>query len=200
MAHSKTADGATETAAAEVKADGKPQRKRITRRKAVEQRVRSYFEAMDRRDVDAMIEHWHEDGVEDVVPLGLVRGHDERRDFYRSMFAAMPDARTTVTNLVAGEQTCAVEWRTEGTFSGEPFTGIEPTGKRVEIRGMDFIELEDDKIVSLTGYFDGAAYARQIGMLPADGSGADRAMKTAFNAVTKLRRTVAERTERKNGA
>lgn len=193
MAQTKAADPAT----AEAGSDAKPQRKRITRRKAVEQSVRSYFEAMDRRDVDAMIEHWHEDGVEDAVPLGLLRGHDERRGFYASMFAAMPDARTTLTRLVAGEQTCAVEWRIEGTFSGEPFTGIEPTDKHIEIRGMDFIELEDGKIVSLTGYFDGASYARQIGMLPADGSGADRAMKTAFNAMTKLRRTVAER---RNGA
>ena len=37
------------------------------------------------------------------------------------------------------------------------------------------------------------AFARQIGMLPPDGSGADRAMKSAFNAATKLRRAVAER-------
>ena len=47
--------------------------------------------------------------------------------------------------------------------------------------------------MSNTGYFDGASFARQIGMLPPDGSGADRAMKSAFNAVTKLRRAVAER-------
>ena len=71
--------------------------------------------------------------------------------------------------------------------------GIEPTGKHIEIRGMDLFELEDGKLVSNTSYFDGASFARQIGMLPADGSGADRAMKSAFNAVTKLRRAVAER-------
>jgi hypothetical protein len=58
---------------------------------------------------------------------------------------------------------------------------------------MDLLELEDDQIVSLTAYYDSAGYARQIGMLPADGSGADRAMKSAFNAVTKVRRVVAER-------
>ena len=109
------------------------------------------------------------------------------------MFAAMPDARSTVTRLIAGEQSCAVEWRIEGTFDGAPYMGIEPTGKHVEIRGFDLLELEDGEIVSLTAYFDGASYARQIGLLPADGSGADRAMKSAFNTVTKLRRAVAER-------
>lgn len=193
MAETKTAERATEQATADVKPGDKPQRKRITRRKAVEQHVRSYFEAMDRRDAGGMLEHWSEDGVEDVVPVGVIRGHDELREFFSSMFAAMPDARTTVTRLVAGEQGCAVEFRIEGTFDGEPFMGIDPTGRHVEIRGADFVELEDGLIKSLTSYFDGAAYARQIGMLPPDGSGADRAMKTAFNAVTKLRRTVAER-------
>ena len=122
-----------------------------------------------------------------------MRGHDELRAFFASMFSAMPDARTTVTRLVAGEQSCAVEWRIEGTFDGAPYMGIEPTGKHVEIRGFDLIELEDGQLVSNTAYFDGAGFARQIGMLPPDGSGADRAMKSAFNTVTKLRRAVAER-------
>lgn len=190
MAQPKTAERAATEGAPE--APAKPQRKRITRRKAVEQHVRSYFDAMDRRDVEAMVSHWREDGVEDVVPVGLLRGRDEMRQYFRTVFAATPDATTTVTRLVAGEQSCAVEWRLEGTFEGEPYLGIEPTGKRVEIRGLDLFELEDGEIVSNTGYFDGASFARQIGMLPADGSGADRAMKSAFNAVTKLRRAVAE--------
>ena len=193
MAETKAAERATDEATAEAGAEAKPQRKRITRRKAVEQRARSYFEAMDRRDAAAMADHWHEDGVEDVVPVGLMRGRDELTAFFSSLFAAIPDARTTVTRLVAGEQACAVEWRLEGTFEGASYMGIEPTGKHVEIRGCDYLELDDGQIVSLTAYSDGAGFARQIGFLPADGSGADRALKGAFNAVTKLRRAVAER-------
>ncbi len=196
MAHSKTAEraGPETEPEAPAKSEAKPQRKRITRRKAVEQHVRSYFEAMGRRDVEAIVSHWREDGVDDMVPVGVLRGRDELREYFKSVFAATPDATTTVTRLVAGEQSCAVEWRFEGTFDGAPYLGIEPTGKHIELRGFDLFEIEDGEIVSNTGYFDGASFARQIGMLPADGSGADRAMKSAFNAVTKLRRAVAERT------
>jgi steroid delta-isomerase-like uncharacterized protein len=195
MAQPKTAESAASQAAPEApaKPDAKPQRKRITRRKAVEQKVRSYFEAMDRRDVAAMAEQWRDDGVEDVVPVGLLRGKEELRAFLDATFRAVPDARTTVGRIVAGEGSCAVEWRLEGTFDGAPFMDIEPTGRHVEIRGFDLLELEDGQIVSNTAYYDGASFARQIGMLPPDGSGADRAMKSAFNAVTKLRRAVAER-------
>jgi steroid delta-isomerase-like uncharacterized protein len=195
MAQPKTAERAAEAATAETpaKADAKPQRKRITRRKAVEERMRSYFDAMDRRDAAAMAEHWREDGVEDVVPVGLLRGRDEVRTFMDATFRAIPDARTTVGRIVAGERSCAVEWRLEGRFDGTPLMDVEPTGKHVEIRGFDLFELEDGEIVSNTAYYDGASFARQIGMLPPDGSSADRAMKTAFNAVTKLRRSLAER-------
>jgi steroid delta-isomerase-like uncharacterized protein len=140
-----------------------------------------------------MVAHWREDGVEDIAAVGVLRGRDELRDYLRSMFAGMPDARTTITRLVAGETSCAVEFRIEATLEGAPFMGIEPSGKRVEIRGMDLFELEDGKLVSNTSYFDSMSIARQIGMLPPDGSGTDRAMKGAFNAVTKLRRAVAER-------
>jgi steroid delta-isomerase-like uncharacterized protein len=192
MAETRTAGEATDKAAAEAGSEAKP-RKRITRRKAVEERLRSYFDAMDSRDAAAMAAHWREDGVEDIVPVGILRGREELRDYFDSLFAAMPDARTTITRLVAGEQSCAVEWRLEATASGAPFMGIEPTGKHIEIRGLDLFELEDGELVSNTAYFDGAGIARQIGMLPADGSGADRAMKSAFNAVTKLRRAMAER-------
>jgi hypothetical protein len=38
------------------------------------------------------------------------------------------------------------------------------------------------------------SFARQVGMMPPLDSGAERAVKGAFNAVTKLRKAVAERT------
>jgi predicted ester cyclase len=169
------------------------QGRRITRRQAVEERARSYFAAMAARDAAGMASHWREDGVEDLVPVGLLRGKQEIRDYFTALFQAVPDAHATLGRVVPGETSCAVEWRLEGTFDGAAFMDIEPTGRHVEIRGFDLLELEDGDIVSNTAYFDGASFARQIGMLPADGSGADRAMKSAFNAVTKLRRAVAER-------
>ena len=192
MAQTKPAGQATGKAAA-AGSEAKPQRKRITRRKAVEEQVRSYYEAMANRDVGAMLAHWSDEGVEDVVPIGVIRGREELRGFLSELFAAMPDASTTITRLIAGEQDCAVEWRLEGTFDGAGFMGIEPTGSRVELREVSVVELKDDQIVGITAYFDGASFARQIRMLPPDGSGVDRAMKGAFNTVTKLRRAVAGR-------
>jgi uncharacterized protein (TIGR02246 family) len=185
MAETKTAEGAVAE---------KPKRRRISKRKAVEQRVRSYFEAMGRRDAHAMAEHWRADGVADIVPVGILRGREEIQEFFRATFAALPDAETTLTRVVAGDSSAAAEWRLAGHFTGAPFQGIDPTGKPVEIRGLDLVELEEDEIVSITAYYDAAGFARQVGMLPPEGSGAERAMTGAFNAVTKVRQAIAART------
>ena len=84
-----------------------------------------------------------------------------------------------------------MQWRATGTFTGAPFQGIEPTGRRIELRGTDCLEIDDDgKITRNTAAYDGAAFARGIGMLPPENSGAEKAMRGAFNAVTKLRKAV----------
>jgi ketosteroid isomerase-like protein len=186
------AETTTGNDAVENDAPAKP--KRVTKRKAVELHARSYLDAIGRRDVDAVGEHWREDGVEDLVPIGMLRGRQEIKDFFSSVFAAMPDAETTLVRVVAGE------WRMSGMFSGAQFQGIDPTGKPVEVRGMDMLEIENGEIVSNTAYYDGMAFARQVGMFPPQDSGAERAMKGAFNALTKARKAITERTGGPEGA
>jgi steroid delta-isomerase-like uncharacterized protein len=190
MAETKTED----TAGPREPAEAKPTRRRTPRRKVVEQHARSAYDALARRDAEVIGEHYREDCVVDIVPIGVFRGRQALVDFFREAFAAVPDLETTVTRVVAGETQAAVEWRMSGNFTGGPFQGIEPTGKHVELRGLDLMEIEDGETVSNTAYYDGAAFARQVGMLPPEGSGADRMMKSAFNAVTNVRKTIAERT------
>jgi steroid delta-isomerase-like uncharacterized protein len=195
VAETKTSTNAAAKAKqAEGQAEPKPSgRRRITRRKAVEAHVRSYFDAIAARDTRAIAEHWTEEGVDEIVAQGPLRGRREIAGYFAEVFAASPDVETSVTRVVAGERQAAVEWRMQGTFDGAPFQGIEPTGKSWELRGLDLMDVEDGQITGNTAYFDGAEFARQVGMLPPQDSGAERAMKNAFNAVTKVRRAVNER-------
>ena len=48
-------------------------------------------------------------------------------------------------------------------------------------------DVDDGKITRNTAYYDGAAFARGLGLLPQTGSGGEKAMLAAFNAVTKVR-------------
>jgi steroid delta-isomerase-like uncharacterized protein len=186
------AETTTESEEVETEAAAKP--KRSGKRKAVEEHVRSYLDAIGRRDVEALGAHWSEDGVEDLIPVGILRGREEVKDFFRGVFAAMPNAETTCLRVVAGETSAAVEWRMTGTFDGESFQGVDSTDRPLDVRGLDLIEIQDGLIVSNTAYYDGMAFARQVGLMPPMDSGAERAMKSAFNTFTKARRMISERT------
>ena len=193
VADTKTSNDAAakaKPADAEPKAAG---RRRITRRKAVESHIRGYFEALAARDTEGALGHWGDDAVADIVPMGMLRGRSELKGFLDGLIAAVPDVELTVERVVAGEHEAVVEWRRQGTFDGAQFQGIEPTHGHVELRGVDVFQVEDGLIVSETAYYDSSDFARQIGMLPPQDSGAERAMKSAFNAVTKVRRAVNER-------
>ena len=172
----------------------KPTRtRRPTKAKQVEQTARDYFAAVGARDLETMAGYWDSEVLLDLVPLGVKRGPAEYRSFFEELFRAFPDSEFTVTRITANADVAAVEWRMGGTFSGGPFQGVEPNGRRVEIRGCDCLEIKEGRILKNIAYYDGMQFARAVGMLPQQDSGAERAMFQAFNAVTKVRRAVQER-------
>lgn len=159
-----------------------------------EQVARSVFAALDRHDLEAMVALYNPEVVEDIVASTVLRGREEVRAYFGALLAAVPDITATITRVVSGGgREVAVEWRMAGHFSGGPFEGIEPTGKHVEVRGFDLFEVENGQIVANTAYYDGLEFARQVGMMPARDSSAERAMKSAFNGTTKVRRLIDER-------
>jgi steroid delta-isomerase-like uncharacterized protein len=161
--------------------------KRRTKAQMSEEVARGYFDAVAARDPDAMAAYWSDEGIDELIPVGIFRGPAEIRAFFSGMFAAFPDMEFVVERMTAAASVVAVEWRARGTFRGAPFQGIEPTGKRIEVRGCDCVEVEDGKIVRNTAYYDGAAFARGLGLLPQRDSQGEKAMLAAFNAVTKVR-------------
>lgn len=176
-------------------AAAKPKKpRRSGRSKVIEKTAESYFQAVADRDPDAMASHWHAQGVGDLVPLGPLRGPGAVRSFFSELFTAVPDLEFIVTQLVVDAQGATAQWRMHGSFEGGAFQGIEPTGRRIDLRGCDCMEVDEDGLItSNTAYYDGAAFARQVGMLPAQDSGADRAMRAGFNTVTRVRSALAQR-------
>jgi steroid delta-isomerase-like uncharacterized protein len=147
------------------------------------------FEGAIERDPDRIVASAHpEDYVDDFVAIGEFRGKEAVRAFFQELFAAMPDFDISVERVVADEGAVAVKWRADATFSNAPFQGIRPTGRRVSLRGVDFFEIEDGLIRRNTIFYDGASFARQVGMLPPEGSLADRSMLRLFNLKTLLLR------------
>jgi steroid delta-isomerase-like uncharacterized protein len=161
--------------------------------RSAEETARAAFEAFMAHDVEGVLAAWHPEGIQDWVALGIFRGHAEIRELFTGLFASTPDIEMQIEAVTADEHRCVIQWRSAGTHTGPSFMGLEPTGKRIELRGVDVMEVEDGLVVRNTVYYDGAAFARGLGMLPPQDSSAEKMMIGAFNGVTRLRRMVAER-------
>ena len=153
--------------------------------------IRWSFEQLNRQDLPALREIWSADIVE-RFPDRTCRGVDEVAGYFATTFAALPDMRIEPLAIVEQGDEVFVRWRLTGTHSG-PVQGIEGTGKPIELDGIDHFVLRDGKIVSNFIVFDQMQYSRQLGILPAQDSAADKAMKAAFNAGTKVVRRLKER-------
>jgi steroid delta-isomerase-like uncharacterized protein len=147
--------------------------------------------AIAAKDADALSATHHEDVVENFVVLGPIEGKANARAFFVELFAAAPDLEFTIERVMGIDETTAVgQWRMKGTLNGGPFQGIEPTGRVLDIRGIDVMEFENGLLRHNTIYYDGLSFARQVGLLPPAGSRRDKAIMGGFNALTRLKKTL----------
>jgi steroid delta-isomerase-like uncharacterized protein len=152
--------------------------------------ARRLIERLGARDLDGVAELQHPDVVDDFIAVGVVRGKAEVRRFFEEMLAAFPDFRIEILQVTEQGSRAVVQWQVEATFTGGPFQGVRATGKRVRMRGVDCMEFEGGLLRNNVIYYDGAGFAREVGLLPAQGSGAEKAMTGAFNALTRARRAL----------
>jgi len=147
--------------------------------------IRWTFEILNTHDVTALKALWSDATVE-RFPTETCVGADSIGAYFEAAFAAMPDFHIEIVGLAEQGEDVFVRWRLTGTHSGTSWLGIAPTGKAVELDGIDHFVVRDGSIASNFVVFDQLQFARAIGMLPHDGSAPDRAMKAAFNAKTRL--------------
>jgi glyoxylase-like metal-dependent hydrolase (beta-lactamase superfamily II)/predicted ester cyclase len=161
-------------------------RKRITGRKA-ESIARRYFAAIDARDLEQAVSLWAQDGREYVRGQVDTRAPEGVREFIGGLIDAIPDLSMQIVSTTTEADRCGVQWRLTGTFAGPgSFAGVAPTGNPIELEGFDLITVRDGLIESNDAFSDSMTFARQIGMLPPQGSGAEQRMTGAFNAKTRL--------------
>ena len=145
--------------------------------------AKAYFEAVGRRDLDAMTALWAADGREHIRGQVEAVGPDGVRAYFSELFAAFPDFDLQVVSQTTQGKRSAVQWRATGTFVGE-LQGIAGTGDRVELEGVDVLTIDAGTIVSNDAFTDTMGFARQLGMLPPQGSAGEQRMTALFNRKT----------------
>ncbi len=161
-------------------------RKRISGNKA-EGVARRYFAAIDQRDLDGAVALWAPGGHDDVRGRIDAIAPEGVRGFLGELIDAVPDLKMEVVSTTSEGDRCGVHWRLRGTFAGPgSFGGVTPTGKVLDIEGFDLASVRDGLIEHNDAFTDSMTFARQVGMMPAQGSPAEQRMTGAFNAKTRL--------------
>ena len=149
--------------------------------------ARQYFAAISAHDLDAAVALWAVGGREHVRGQVDALAPEGVRTFIGDMLAAMPDMRFELLSTTTEGERCAVQWRLTGTFTGpSSFNGVAPTGHPLTLEGIDLLSVRDGLVQGNDAYSDAMTFARQIGMLPPQGSAAEQRMTQAFNVKTRV--------------
>jgi predicted ester cyclase len=153
--------------------------------KTTAQVAKAYFGAFVDRDFEAAAALWKPGCKDYLHGLAELTAPEGVKQYFGAMVAAIPDFEFEILELAASGKNAACRWRVSGTFTGPGrFRGLAPTGHRVVMEGCDMLTVEDGQIVANHAYTNAAELAQQLGLLPKEGTSADRAITGAFNAKT----------------
>jgi steroid delta-isomerase-like uncharacterized protein len=162
-----------------------------------EQVVAHFLDAFGRHDVEAIGRLCADDIVELLPGTPPLEGIANELAFIRGLLAAFPDMEIEVTRLMAIDQVVAAAWSRRGTFTGADFQGLPANGARIESAAAGFFEIENGLIKRLTVYADMNKFGRDLGLVPPEGSPAERLALGMFRARVRMKRLVGALTGRK---
>ncbi|MCC6793264.1 MAG: nuclear transport factor 2 family protein [Thermomicrobiales bacterium] len=108
----------------------------------------SYWRAECRRDMDAILAHYHPDA--EFRPAGaMLRGHDEIRTFYQDSIDRFPGLECTILHEVSHGNEASLEWQA---------LLIDHDGVRHPLVGVNVVRVSGGKFVSVHAYFDQSTF------------------------------------------
>lgn len=103
------------------------------------------------------------DFVDHTAGFPESHGPEDYKSFVRAIKEAFPDCRHPIEEMVVGDTTVAIRWRFTGTHEGR-FLGIAPTGREVDIVGLELFRFEDGQIIESWATPDLLGLIRQLGV------------------------------------
>jgi steroid delta-isomerase-like uncharacterized protein len=135
---------------------------------ALEETIGRYNEAWNAHDLDAIMAMHAPDMVFENHTAGESAQGDEVREHIGSIFETWPDIKFETRRLYARDGVVTQEWTASATHTNTMRRGdlvAEPTGNRIEWRGIDVIPFEDGLVKRKDVYSDSVSILRQVGLL-----------------------------------
>jgi len=95
-----------------------------------------------------------------------IKGVDDVLTAWKGWATAIPDSRATFQSEFVSGNTAVLEITWKGTHEGPLNTGdreIPPTGKKIELRAVQVVDVDNDRVRSVRQYFDLGTLLKQIG-------------------------------------
>jgi steroid delta-isomerase-like uncharacterized protein len=134
----------------------------------LEAAVGRYNRAWNDHDLDAIMAMHAPDMVFENHTAGESAQGSEVREHIASIFETWPDIRFETRRLYARDGVVTQEWTATATHASTMRRGdlvAEPSGKKIEWRGVDVIPFEDGLVKRKDVYSDSVSILRQIGLL-----------------------------------
>jgi predicted ester cyclase len=133
--------------------------------------------AVARRYVDEYLNQGQGVGGDDLFSLNyrchfpgnMVLDKKEHDHITITFFAAFPDGRFSVEDMIAEGDRVVSRYTFRGTHQGVWITGTPPTGKQVTLSGNEIHRIVDGKVVEQWSEFDTLSALQQFGVIPAPG-------------------------------
>ena len=130
--------------------------------------IAAYNEAWNGHDLDAIMALHAPDMVFENHTAGESAQGDDVRGHIGSIFETWPDIHFETRRLYVRDGVVTQEWTATATHANEMKRGelvAEPTGKRIEWRGIDVIPFENGLVKRKDVYSDSVSILRQLGLL-----------------------------------
>jgi steroid delta-isomerase-like uncharacterized protein len=135
---------------------------------SLERAIERYNQAWNDHDLDAIASMHAPDMVFENHTAGESAQGEEAREHIGRIFETWPDIHFETRRLYVRDGVVTQEWTATATHRNRMTRGdlvAEPTGKRVEWRGIDVIPFEGGLVKRKDVYSDSVSILRQVGLL-----------------------------------
>jgi steroid delta-isomerase-like uncharacterized protein len=126
--------------------------------------VRSVFDELNKQN-EAVYEQFYSPEYGWYFPANNPKAltRDEEAGFVKLLWAAFPDIRWDIAEMIASGDSVMARFMVRGTHEGE-YQGLPPTGNIFEMGGVWTARIKDGKLVEVREEADVLGWMQQLGM------------------------------------
>jgi predicted ester cyclase len=127
--------------------------------------VRRAYELSTKKDTAALFE-MYDPGYIEHMPDGDHTLEQLKRGV-PLFFAAFPDLKFTIEDMVAEGDKVAYRVTVTGTHTGGPYMGLAPGGRKIAMRNTSIKRIANGRLAESWGTLDSLSMMQQLGLIPA---------------------------------